>query len=253
MSSATSANSYILNKYCWMSRQLRNFNDWNSILQWSNAMLSVKNLLLQPQEAYIQSPPILPTKSAITVSNTHTALTISRPSSRSYQPEAEPCHTLSRTWINFQPQPPSPLSVYTSRELSIPTHTPPDVSLYPPSKRRKSILPPEVDYNTSTLPQHRSAENNTPTREPSVPTLPNASTISLHRITIKISPGTQIWYGCLHRHRGKTFWAHRQFAGSEAYIVLQDLSHPKNSFSVKKLTTGMKYNILLYDENLLRI
>ena len=254
MSSGTNANGYILNKYCWMSRQLRNFNDSNSIIQWSNATLSVKKLLLQPPEADIQFPSTLPTKAANTFSNTHPALTISRPGLTSYLPAAEPCHTLSRTWnANFQPQPPSPLSVYTSRELSIPLHTPPDISLNPPSKRRKTILPPEVDCNTSKLPKHRSAENSTPTRAPSVPTLPNALTKSLNRTTIKISPGTQIWYGSLHRHRGKTFWAHRQFAGSEAYIVLQDLSHPKNSFSVKKLTTGMKYNILLYDKNRMRI
>ena len=254
MSSAGNANSYILNKFCWMSRQLRNFNDCNSILQWSNAMLSVKNLLLQPQETYIQSPSILPTKSAITVSNTHTALTISRRGSTSYLPAAVPGHTLSRTWItNFQPQSPSPLSVYTSRELSIPPHTPPDVSVSPPSNRRKTILPLEVDYNPSSLPQHRSAENNIPTIAPSVPTLPNAPTKSQPRTTIKIPPGNHIWYGSLHRHHGKTFWVHRQFAGPEAYTVLEDLSDPKDSFIVKKLSTGMKYNILLYDENRLRI
>ena len=133
-----------------MSRQLRNFNDSSSIIQWSNAMLSVKNLLLQPQEADILPPTTLPAKSAKT-SNTHHPFTISRQSSICFLPAAEPCHTLSRTWnANFQPQP-SPLSTFTTRELSILPHTPPDDSYSPPIKRRKTILPPEVDCQASVV------------------------------------------------------------------------------------------------------
>ena len=234
MSSATNVNGYILNKYFWMSRQLRNFNDSNSIIQWTNAMLSVKKLLLQPHEADIQFPSTLPTKAANNFSNTHPALTISRPDLTSYLPAVEPCHTLSRTWnANFQPQAPSPLTVFTSRELSIPPHTPPDVSASPPSKRRKTILPPEVDYNASVLHQSRTTKNNKPTTAPSVPTFSKAPTISPPTTTIKLSPGTHIWYGSLPRHHGKTFWAHRRFDGSEAYIVIQDLLDPKDSLGSK--------------------
>ena len=253
MSSATNANSYILNKYSWMSRQLRNFNDSNSIIQWSNAMLSVKKLLLQPQEADFQFLSTLPTKAANTISNNHPELTISRPGLTNWLPAAEPCHSLSRTWnANFQPQPPSPLTICTSRELSIPPHTPPDVSASPPSKRRKTILPPEADSNALALPQRRTAENSKPTTALSAPTFSNPLKKS-QLTTIKLSPGTHIWYGSLPRHHGKTFWAHRRFNGSEAYIVIQDLPDPKHSFRVEKLTTGMKYNIILYDENRLRI
>ena len=248
MSPATNVNSYILNKYCWMSRQLRNFNDCNSIIQWSNAMLSVKNLLLHPQEADSLFPTILSTNSANT-SNTHPALTISRLGSTTFLPAAEPCHTFSRTWnADFLPQPPSPLSIYTSRELSIPPHTPPDDSLNPPSKRRKTTLPPEVDCNAPKLPQRRSTENNQPTTAPSL-IISNAWTDSI----TNIGPGTHIWYGNSPRHRNKAFWAYRKFAGSEKYMILEKLLDPKDSFRVKKLTTGMTYNILLYDVNLLRI
>ena len=148
-SSATNVNSYILNKYRWMSRQLRNFNDSNSIIQRSSAMLSVKNLLLHPQEADILLPTTLPAKSANTFSNTHHPFTISRQSSLCFLPAAEPYHTLSRAWnANFQPQP-SPLSTFTTRELSILPHTPPDDSYNPPIKRRKTIFPPEVDCQAS--------------------------------------------------------------------------------------------------------
>ena len=249
MFSATDANGYILNKYCWMSRQLRNFNDSNSIIHWSNAMLSIKKLLLQPQEADIQFSSTLLTKAT----NTHPALTISRPSLTSYSPAAEPCHTLSRTWnANFKPQQPSPLSVFTPREVSIPPHTPPDVSASPPNKRRKTILPPEVEYNALALPQCQTAENK-PTLAPSVPTLSNELTKSQPTTTIKLSPGTHIYYGSLPGYHGKTFWAHRRFKGSEACIVIQDLLDPKDSFRVKMLTTGTMYNILLYHENRLMI
>ena len=57
---ANKVNLVIMNKYCWMSRQLRNFNDTNSIIHWSNAMFSVKALLLQPCEADTLITPLQP-------------------------------------------------------------------------------------------------------------------------------------------------------------------------------------------------
>ena len=207
MSSGTNANGYILNKYCWMSRQLRNFNDSNSIIQWSNATLSVKKLLLQPPEADIQFPSTLPTKAANTFSNTHPALTISRPGLTSYLPAAEPCHTLSRTWnANFQPQPPSPLSVFTSRELSIPPHTPPELSASPPCKRRKTILPPRFDYNDSALPQRRTAESNTLTTAPSVfPTYrSNLNQLPPSKYLLVLTSGTEFYPDIVEKLSGLT-------------------------------------------------
>ena len=203
MSTAADANSYILKKYCWMSRQLRNFNDSNSIFQWSNAMLSIKNLLLQPKEDDTLFPTILSTNSANT-SNKHPALTISRLGSTTFLPAAEPCHTLSRTWnATYLPQPPSPLSIYTSRELSIPPHTPPDDSHNPPSKRRKTVLPPEVDYNAK---KRRATENNLPTTAPST----NSSNIIRTSLpTSKTMPTSNAWVLCRCPNSGHYyFWNH---------------------------------------------
>ena len=45
-SSLALSNAIVMNKYIWMSRQLRNFNDVGSIIHWANAMIYVKNLLL---------------------------------------------------------------------------------------------------------------------------------------------------------------------------------------------------------------
>ena len=245
-STATNANSYIMNKYCWMSRQLRNFNDSNSIIQWANAMLSVKNLLLQPQEADVPLSTILPTNSANTLSNANHTITLSRTGSLSFPPVPEPRQTLSRTWTcNFQPQPPSPLTIFTPSEHSIPPYTPPSDSNNLPSKKRKVILPPEVDYNASAFLQPRTTEENCPTTTaPKVPTITNARPPTHAITTTKIAPGTHIWYGYLHK-TNKAFWAYRKFAGSEEYKILQETREPNESFNVMKLTTGETFNILL--------
>ena len=245
MPPATNVNSYILNKYCWMSRQLRNFNDSNSIIQWSNAMLSVKNLLLKPIEADILLSTTLSTKSANNLSNTHHALTISHPSSLRFLPAPEPCHSLSRTWnATFLPQRPSPLSIFTPRELSIPPHTPPDESHNPPSKRRKTILPPEVDCKAPNFLQPRTTNNNKPTTAPDAPTISKAPTYSQFPAT-RITPGTHIWHGFMPYNKKHAFWAYKKFNGSEEYKILQEMLDSKDSFTAKKLTTGQKFIILL--------
>ena len=47
MSCTTTAfNHHVMNKMLWMSRQLRNYNDNVSIIQWANAIATLKNLLL---------------------------------------------------------------------------------------------------------------------------------------------------------------------------------------------------------------
>ena len=54
------SNKSVMNKYVWMGRQLRNFNDVGSIINWANAMILVKGLILEEQRAsppYGNSPP----------------------------------------------------------------------------------------------------------------------------------------------------------------------------------------------------
>ena len=146
-SPAKTVNRVIINKYCWMSRQLRNCNDAYSIIHWSNAMLSIKMLLLQPHEAQTLNTLPPPTESADTSWKTHDLLTFSHKNTIDFLPAVEPRHTLSQTHsFNFLPQPPLPLSIFTPRELSIPPHTPPYDSQKPASKRRKTGVPPQVDY-----------------------------------------------------------------------------------------------------------
>ena len=143
---ANNVNLVIMNKYCWMSRQLRNFNDTNSIIHWSNAMFSVKALLLQPCEADTMITPLQPSAFGNASFKKHAILTFSRSNSIDFLPTVEPPHTLSQMHTsNFQPHPPSPLSIFTPRELSIQPHTPPYESPKPASKRRKTTVPPQVD------------------------------------------------------------------------------------------------------------
>ena len=111
----------IMNKYSCMSPQFRNFNDANTIIHWSNAMLHVNTLLLQPHEAdnlHTLLPPIEPARKSYDV------LTLSHSNTLCFLPTSEPSHTLSRMHnSNFEPQPTSPLSIFKPRELSIPRRT----------------------------------------------------------------------------------------------------------------------------------
>ena len=47
----TLPNAIVMNKYIWMCRQLRNFNDAMSIVYWANATMHVKALLLDDEHA----------------------------------------------------------------------------------------------------------------------------------------------------------------------------------------------------------
>ena len=49
-SSVIQSNTLVMNKYLWMGRQLRNFNDAGSIINWANAMNMVKGLLLKSND-----------------------------------------------------------------------------------------------------------------------------------------------------------------------------------------------------------
>ena len=55
-SMSTSAyNHHIMNKMLWMSRQLRNYNDNVSIINWGNAMAVLKSLLLNSPSSHHQA------------------------------------------------------------------------------------------------------------------------------------------------------------------------------------------------------
>ena len=147
-SSILNANSYVINKYCWMARQLRNLNDCNSIMQWSNAMSTVRNLLLQQDETYNRIPLINPKQTS------SRKYSIEYPTTLSFPPTVEPSHVLTPSltpMMNFTPQPPSPLSVHYPRWLSILPSGSPDNDLnMPPIKKRKTALPPQVDCDVQT-------------------------------------------------------------------------------------------------------
>ena len=49
------------------------------------------------------------------------------------------------------------------------------------------------------------------------------------------------------------FWAYRKFDGVEEYMILHETPESKDSYDVKNVTTGKKFNILLHDDSRLRI
>ena len=166
-SSLANANQTVLNKFCWMARQLRNFNDSNSIILWSNAMMSVKNLLLHQLDTETPHSPII---SSGSYRDTLCKYSISRPTYLSYPPMTKPRRILtpsSSPSLNFVPQSPSPQTIQHHRWLSVlPTNTKIDIQMPPIKKRKTIILPPQVDCNsqthhqlatpkTTTLPQTR--------------------------------------------------------------------------------------------------
>ena len=64
-------NHHVMNKMLWMSRQLRNFNDNASIINWAHAMSTLKNLLLPSLPTDEQSRHQL-SKPPLTISNSTT-------------------------------------------------------------------------------------------------------------------------------------------------------------------------------------
>ena len=150
-SSLANANQTVLNKFCWMARQLRNFNDSNSIILWSNAMMSVKNLLLHQLDTETPHSPII---SSGSYRDTLCKYSISRPTYLSYPPMTKPRRILtpsSSPSLNFVPQSPSPQTIQHHRWLSVlPTNTKIDIQMPPIKKRKTMILPPQVDCNSQT-------------------------------------------------------------------------------------------------------
>ena len=166
--SKTIVNTLVMNKYAWMGRQLRHFNDVGSIISWANAMILVKGLLLESE-----SPPSAPSKThppplaphsppqhhlatnspLITHFNwsstppTHPESSITPPTTICFQPSKKKVISKSPFYSsNISPTKPKPLTTYTHRQPTIsPTN-----SLAPTPKRRKIIIPPAVDYHAST-------------------------------------------------------------------------------------------------------
>ena len=154
------SNAIVMNKYVWMSRQLRNFNDIGAIVGWANAMLYVKSLLLEPSA----STPVLPESQSSSSHpsnqrplmasiglNPYPDFVISQPTTISFLPPKTILLTQSpASCSNYEPCIPSPLTTYT---LRLPTVCPTD-SLPQCTKRRKIAIPPSVDYHASTTSMH---------------------------------------------------------------------------------------------------
>ena len=166
---AAHANQTLLNKYCWMARQMRNFNDSNSIIQWSYAMLGVKNLLLQLQET--DSHRTLITSKRSHCNRIH-RFSVSHPTTLSFSPITTPHRILTPSCtpsLNFAPQDHSPLSIHHPRRLSIQPSPSPDYVQPPPTKKRRTILPPQVECKSFTT---------LPTSSPNPTTVHQAKTIA---------------------------------------------------------------------------
>ena len=153
-STTTIANKLVMNKFVWMGRKLRNFNDTGSIINWSIAMSHVKGLLfeseaLAPVPAKIQ-PRRLSLSSHLNRSSTppiHPELSITPPNTICFQPSKKNSISKSPSYYsNVLPTKPSPLTIYNHRH---PTNLPTN-SFAPTPKRRKITIPPSVDYHAST-------------------------------------------------------------------------------------------------------
>ena len=150
------SNKIVMNKYIWMSRQLRNINDVGSIINWTNAMLLVKSLLFDPvpissaadtlQSALLRTTPQLTTQNMFNSQRPHPELSINRPTIITIQPLKKTLLTTSPSRCSSHVLPkPSHLTINTHCQPTIP----PINSQAPSSKRRKISIPPAVDYHAS--------------------------------------------------------------------------------------------------------
>ena len=157
--SAAASNTIVMNKYIWMCRQLHNFKDVDSIINWVNAMISVKSLLFVPPPAahfpidpqpLSSHPSDLQPFSANTRQSTQHDYSIARPRTISFNPSMTGPLTLSPTRSSdYEPSIPPSLTTYTLRLPNIcPEETPPQCP-----KRRKLNIPPSVDYHAFITPK----------------------------------------------------------------------------------------------------
>ena len=160
LSAAPLSNKIVMNKYIWMSRQLRNINDVGSIINWANAMLLVKGLLFDPvpippaaDTLQPTSPRASPHRTTQNVFNTcnsrrpHPELSFTRPTAIRIQPSKNTVLTTSTSRCSSHIVPkPSHLTINSHCQPTIP----PTNSQAPSSKRRKISIPPAVDNHATT-------------------------------------------------------------------------------------------------------
>ena len=236
-SSPSSANQLLLNKFCWMARQLRNFNDSSSIMQWSTAMMSVKNLLLNHQEIYSNLPSYPPKE---TYSNPHHVWTVSHPTTLSFPPTRKRIRALSRSStpsLNFAPtQLLSPSLKYS-------------LTFQPSAPNTKA----SATTTTRTLPDKLCNINYTNPHSPLQPPCvdlddPPLKKAKAHKPLVS---GIFFWHRFSPTDDTKEYWALHNFDGADPYEIIQKL-HGDSMYSVQKRTTGQLFKIRLLEKDRLK-
>ena len=158
-SSVSLSNKIVMNKFQWMSRQLRHFNDAGSIINWANAMYLVKGLLIDPlptrpvtdyqQPSSSPSPHLQynhPVSTTINLQRYQADRSITPPTTICFQPSTTKSLTKSPSYnYDIVPAKPAPLTIFNHRQPTIsPTN-----ALVPSPKRRKIITPPSVTSHAS--------------------------------------------------------------------------------------------------------
>ena len=214
-------------------------------------MTYVKNLLLEPSPSAPFPDPqpspshgynLRPRMENIRQSP-HPDFSISKPTTINFQANTIPLTQSPASCFNYEPRSPSPLTTYT---LRLPTFCPTE-SLPQCPKRRKIAIPPSVEYNASRAPEH-SSSSSTRTAQPTSAVRRTNTPIANTSTATRIAPGTHIWHGyLLRKNKFSAYWAFHKFNGAEEYKILQEILDSKDSFTVKKLTTGEDFTVLLPD------
>ena len=196
--SATRANSIIMNKYLWMCRQLRNFNDINSLIAWSHAMNCVKNLLLQSLPARLVKELQIPAhssnlRSGPVMNQTNTILrpTISPQSTMNFPPTTMDFLTKStHNYLNFKPKPVEPFTVSPNRNFAFQPRSPSPLSISnsyqqvikPSSKIKKQyLMRPKTSYPTGIKPSPLTKNSSPfPTEMKPSPSMKKSQPLSTH-------------------------------------------------------------------------
>ena len=206
-SSGSLSNKIIMNKFLWMSRQLWHFNDAGSIVNWANAMHLVKGLLIDPQPTTPVTDNLRPSSPQTSTSHVFTTInpqraysdrSITPPTSICFQPSKMKSLTKSPTYCsNIVPAKPKPLTIYSHRQPTIsPTN-----SLAPSPKRRKTDIPPVVNYHASTTNITNSITSSQP--------MSNAITTRKPPSTTAISMDPTLpdgWYFCYNKTNGQHYY-----------------------------------------------
>ena len=210
-SSVPISNKIVMNKYLWMSRQLRNFNDVGSIINWANAMLLVKGLLLDPLPAspvfaneQPSSQPSLPQRTIphqFTTNNLqriYPERSITPPTTICFEPSKKKALTKSTSRCsNYVPTKPAPLTIYTIHQPTIsPTN-----DLSPCPKRRKIAIQPAVDYHASTS----NLANSKSSSQPATTITTTCTPTQITTITQNPSP-RNAWLFCYDNTTGVSYY-----------------------------------------------